>query len=403
MLEFRVNFHIISICNEVGKKKLPSHPKQTSPTIDHHDMDLPRSKTKKAPIQRVQLHQNNQRQTYDRLENVRNNKTLSEFEKKSRGNPKNAWNLMKELSGKKIFSPNKAPGLDGLTLEVWKLKKTQKHLRSFCIETFNGERPNEWGISGIVPVPKKRDLTRCTNYRGISLSQIASQTYNRLMPNRIRPVIDKLLRPNQNGFRPRRSVSSHLLALRRIIEELRNHKKEAVITFIDFKKAFDSIDRSKMLKILVAYGIPSEIVNAIRVMYENTFALVVTSEGNTDILQVDTGVLQEDPLAPFLFITCLDYTLGTSIFPPDGLTLKRKGSRRVFPEKLAELAFADDITLMEDTINKAESLLHKIETTTQKIGLFLKANKTKAMHFNPSVESYSCYEWWRNWKGWCCL
>ena len=68
---------------------------------------------------------------------------------------------------------------------------------------------------------------------------------------------------------------------------------------MDFKKKFDSIDRSKMRKILVAYEIFSEIVNAVRVMYENTSALVVTPEGNTDIFQVDTGVLQGDPLVPF--------------------------------------------------------------------------------------------------------
>ena len=117
-----------------------------------------------------------------------------------------------------------------------------------------------------------------------------------------------------------------------------------------------------MLKIIVAFGILSEIVNAIRVMYENTSALLVTSKGNTDIFQVDNGVLQGDLLASFLFIICLDYTL-SKIFSPDGLTLKRKGSRRIPPEKLAELAFADDIALMEDTINKAESL-HKIETAT---------------------------------------
>jgi len=133
-------------------------------------------------------------------------------------------------------------------------------------------------------MPKKGDLTRCTNYRGISLNQIASKVYNRLILNRIRPTIDSLLRPNQNGFRPGRSTSSHLLALRRIIEELQNHKKEAVITFIDFKKAFDSIDRKKMLKILSSYGIPPEIVSAIKVMYENTSALVITSEGNTEII-----------------------------------------------------------------------------------------------------------------------
>ena len=43
---------------------------------------------------------------------------------------------------------------------------------------------------------------------------------------------------------------------------------------------------------------------------------------------------------------------------------------------------------MGDTINKSEFLLYKIETTTQKIGLFLNASKTKVMHFNPSVESH---------------
>ena len=70
------------------------------------------------------------------------------------------------------------------------------------------------------------------------------------------------------------------------------------------------------------------------------------------------------------------------------MTLKRKGSRRVPLEKLAELAFADDIALMEDTVNKAESLLHKIEITTQNIGLFFNASKTKAMHFNLSLKSH---------------
>ena len=99
----------VSICNEVEKKKLPSHQKRTSPTIEHHDMDLPRSNTKKAPIQRVQLHQNTQRQTKDRLEDARLNKTLLELEKKSRGNPKNAWNSKKRknlspLSRLKIVS-----------------------------------------------------------------------------------------------------------------------------------------------------------------------------------------------------------------------------------------------------------------------------------------------------------
>ena len=89
----------------------------------------------------------------------------------------------------------------------------------------------------------------------------------------------------------------------------------------------------------------------------------MTPEGNTNIFHIKTDVLQKDPLAPFLFIICLNHTLNTSTLSADGLTLNRKGCHIVLPEFFVELAFADDITLMENTINKAESF-HKIESAT---------------------------------------
>ena len=159
-------------------------------------------------------------------------------------------------------------------------------------------------ISSLTPIPKKGDLKKTDNYRGISLTQIAAKIYNRCLLNRIRPVIDRVLRTNQNGFRKGRSTTSHLLALRRIVEELKNHDKEAVITFIDFRKAFDSINRERMFEILRAYGIPSSVVDAIHIMYKDTFALVLTPEGETATFKIDIGVLQGDPLAPFLFCHC---------------------------------------------------------------------------------------------------
>ena len=90
-----------------------------------------------------------------------------------------------------------------------------------------------------LPVPKRGNFTICTNYRGISLTQIAAKVYNRMILNKIRPVIDSLLRPTQNAFRPARSTSSH--------EEVRHHKKVPLIISIDFKKAyaFDSVQRKK--------------------------------------------------------------------------------------------------------------------------------------------------------------
>ena len=123
--------------------------------------------------------------------------------------------------------------------------------------------------------------------------------------NRIRPKIDPNLRPNQNGFRPGRSTTAHILALRRLIEGVQSHNLKAVITFVDFKKAFDSIHRDRMFKILRAYDIPEKLVQAIALMYQNTRAKVITPDGNTELFEILAGVIQGDTLAPYLFAIVL--------------------------------------------------------------------------------------------------
>ena len=291
----------------------------------------------------------------------------------------------------KSMKNGKAPGLDGLPPEFWKLSKVKKQLLKFCNMTYFGNRPEEWGFSGLVPVPKKGDLRLPDNYRGISLSQIAAKVYNRCLLNRIRPVIDIVLRPNQNGFRQNRSTTSHILALRRICEELKNHNQEAVIVFIDFKKAFDSIDRDKMLEILTAYGIPNEIVSAIEVMYRNTSAQVISPDGMSDCFAINTGVLQGDPLAPFLFIICLDYVLRTVLKDDDGFTLKRQRSRRCPAQTLSDLDYADDIALLDNSIKDAQDLLIRVETACQAIGLYLNSPKTKYMHLNNPCQDSNLF------------
>ena len=215
------------------------------------------------------------------------------------------------------------------------------------------------------------------------MTQVASKIYNRLLLNRILPVIDKVLRPNQNGFRPLRSTSACILALRRIIEELANYQKEAVINFIDFRKAFDSIDRERMFPILDAYGIPAEVVNTIKLMYTNTSAVVITPECLTERFTIKTGVLQGDHPAPFLFIICLDYALRQAIDTTDGFTMKRGMSPRQPAEVISNLGYVDDIALFVDTIPQEQDLLIKVELACQYIGLFLNTDETKYMHLNP--------------------
>ena len=90
---------------------------------------------------------------------------------------------------------------------------------SFCNKALtDGIAPDQWRISNIIPVPKKGDLTDPGNWRGISLTSLVAKKLNRMVFNRIQPAIEGVLRDTQNGFQEGRSTTSHILALRRILE-----------------------------------------------------------------------------------------------------------------------------------------------------------------------------------------
>ena len=156
--------------------------------------------------------------------------------------------------------------------------------------------------------PKKKNLALTKNYRGITLTSIASKIYNLMLLNR--PKIEDILRKNQNRFRTNRSTTGQILTIRRLIEGVKSKNVPAILLFIDFSKAFDSIDRFKLKYILSAYGIPKETINAIMILYTNTRAMVRSPDGDTPFFDITSGVLQRDTLSPYLFIICLGCVFG---------------------------------------------------------------------------------------------
>ena len=76
---------------------------------------------------------------------------------------------------------------------------------------------------------------------------------------RIRDKLDAKLRINQAGYLPRRGYIEHVHALKRILEECYSKNIPLVAVFLDCKKAFSSIDRNIMFKILQYYGVPEPI------------------------------------------------------------------------------------------------------------------------------------------------
>ena len=288
---------------------------------------------------------------------------------------------------KASLKSGKAAGPDNIPPEVFKACDFDEICLKFCNKALmENDKPELWSLMNIVPVPKSGDLSNTNNYRGISLTCIIAKIYNKMILNRIRSVIDVKLRINENGFRSKRSTVAQILTLRRIIEGVKANYLPAVITFIDFKKAFDSIHRAKMMRILKAYGIPSNLLRAIERMYSNTNAHIVTPDGETEKFEITAGVLQGDTLAPFLFIIVLDYAmrkaLGNGKEEELGFTLREIKSSRHPKEVIADLDFADDIALLSDGIKQAQELLLRVERECSKVGLRLNGPKTKYLVYN---------------------
>ena len=135
-----------------------------------------------------------------------------------------------------------------------------------------------------------------------------------------------------------------------------------------------------MFHILKAYGIPSSIVDAIKLIYENSAAQVITPDGETSFFNIFAGIFQGDTLTPFLFIVVLDYALKEAFKIADedcGIVIEPKQGSR-FPEiRLRDLAYADDIALINKSLKLAENLLHCVESSARMVGLHLNAGKTE--------------------------
>ena len=173
---------------------------------------------------------------------------------------------------------------------------------------------------------------------------------------------------------------------RRILEGVRAKNLQATLIFVDFTKAFDSIHRGKMEQILLAYGIPKETVAAITILYRNTKVKVRSPDGDTEYFDIVAGVLQGDTLAPYLFIICLDYVLRTSIdkIKENGFELTKKRSRRYPATTITDADYADDIAILANTPDQAETLLHSLERAAASIGLHVNAHKTEYMCYNQT-------------------
>ena len=142
----------------------------------------------------------------------------------------------------------------------------------------------------MITIPKIGGLSQPSNYRGITLTSIAFKIYNSSLLNRISKHLEPILKRNQNGFRKGRSTLPQISALRRVIKETKITNRKASIVFVNFSKAFDSINRNAVLHILYLFGLPDKIIAGIKTMKDNPETFVLSPDGATDSFFTTAGI-----------------------------------------------------------------------------------------------------------------
>ena len=168
----------------------------------------------------------------------------------------------------------------------------------------------------------KGNSSSLENQRSIAKSCAFAKQTNKLLLARIRDIIEPQLLGVQSGFRAGRSTVEQTMALRYILDMCRVSKRMTTIIFVDFNKAFDSIDRHAISVVLSKYGVSELLIANVKQFYIGTYAVVATAHENNEKFSTTSGVLQGDTLAPFLYTTLPDYVLREMLLDNiDGFTI----------------------------------------------------------------------------------
>ena len=268
---------------------------------------------------------------------------------------------------------NKAPGEDGVVIEAVQiggetLLKWIRDLFNFCLE--NGIIPSQWNNAIMILLHKKGDITELENYRPISLLCHLYKLFTKIIAKRLEGKLDFYQSREQAGFRKGYGTNDHLQAMKVLIEKSVEYNRPLALVFVDFHKAFDTVELASIIAALEQCRIDYRYTRLIEYIYSNATTTVKLHE-TTGKIKVGRGVRQGDTISPKLFIAVLEYAMKSLSWENRGINIDG--------ERLTHLRFADDIVLISDNIGNAKQMLEELVGASLKVGLRINTSKTQIM------------------------
>lgn len=303
--------------------------------------------------------------------------------------PPNIDEIRRSISNMKS---GRAAGPDGLPPELFKFggpaleKSVQQILNAIWS---SGEVPSQWTSSICTPVFKKGAMSVASNYRGINLLCTATKLLESIIASRMAAHREATTREQQAGFRRGRGCTDHVFTLRLLSELYAEFRQPMTIVFLDFKAAFDSVDRVRMWGCLERRGIPANLIKIIRSLYTNQKISVAGYGSRSEPFEPKSGVWQGGVLSPMLFTMIMDEILNEADSRVSGGVNTGDGRNDDIRITFDSLEYADDIALLDTNHTRLQERLDALALAASRYGLRFAPQKCAILPINdpPIVTS----------------
>ena len=180
----------------------------------------------------------------------------------------------------KLLSSGKAPGSDAIPAEIFKAggpPVTEKLTELFHIMWRKEAIPQEFKDATIIHLfQRKGNPQVCDNHRGIFLLSIAGKILARVLLNRLNEHLERsrLLPESQCGFRKNRGTIDMIFTARQLQEKCQEQNVDLYMTFVDLTKAFDTVSREGLWKIMAKFGCPAKFIAMVRQFHDGMLGRV---------------------------------------------------------------------------------------------------------------------------------
>ena len=194
----------------------------------------------------------------------------------------------------------------------------------------------------------------------------------------MKEVVDQQLRDQQAGFRKNRSCVDQIATLHISIEQTLEWNSPLYINFVDYEKAFDSMHRVTVCKLLRNHGVSTKFVNMIKSSYEGMTCRVIHEGQLTNQCVIKTGVRKGCLLSPFLFLLVIDWVMKTTT---EG---RKNGIQWTLWTQLEDLDSTNDLALLSQNHNQLQEKTTLLAETSAQVSLNIHKGKTKIMRMNTN-------------------